>query len=179
MHSLPFSERDRIVTLMTPQGVIKLFIKGYKKLNLQRLALSSPFTRGDYLYQVRKNDLHRFIDGTVYDQHFELRDSLEKMCAAKKMVDTLLKTQWLQNPSPDLYNLFARFLKRTCQNPHLFTPFLIKLLKHEGSLDPSSLSTVHRRRLQLIAQTRSFEELESLDYDPSFSEAIEQLNGII
>ena len=61
LHSLPFAERDRIITLMTPQGVIKLFVKGRKKLDLQRLALTSPFTRGDYLYQLRKSDRGSFI----------------------------------------------------------------------------------------------------------------------
>lgn len=175
LRAIPFKERDKIITLITPAGMLKLYVKGKRKLDLTHQALTSTFTRGEYLYNVRKSELYRFVDGSVIDQYLPLRNCLDKLMCATKMVDALLKTQWPNNPSPELYQLFACFLKKTCETPHLFTPFLIKLLKHEGVLQPEGLASIDAKQLHLIANTRSMQELENLLYEPSFSKKIEAL----
>lgn len=159
LRSTFYAEVDRIITLLTPAGICKLFVKGRRRPDLRLQALTTPFTRGEYLFEVRKSDLYRFVDGTVHEQHLALRDCLEKLNTAQKMVDALLKSQWPNNPSKELYHLFAFFLKKTCETPHLLPFFLIKLLKHEGLLETEN------RIIQLIAQTRSFKELESVKID--------------
>ncbi len=168
LRSILHAEQDRIVTLMTPAGLIKLFVRGKKRLDLRQQALTTVFTKGDYLYHVRKSDLYRFVDGTVHDQHLPLRDCLEKLSSAQKLVDALLKSQWQNNPSPHLYHLFSLFLKKTCDNPNLVTFFLIKMLKYEGVLQSDD------PLVQLIAHTRSFVELENLTIDSAFSKRVEQ-----
>ncbi len=177
LSALPFKEHDKILTLFTESGLIKLFVKGSRKLNLQKNALCTPFTRGTYIYLPRPNSLHRFTDGTILDQHLFLRDSLDRLQTAEKMAQAVISTQWQNKPSPQLYHLFSLFLEKS--KPHLLSAFLLKLMKHEGILelgrveptkryqgelsnhpDAISFNETEEKHLQHLAGARNFEQLE-------------------
>lgn len=139
LQSIPFKERDRILTLFTKEGgILKLFMKG--KFAFQN-GLSERFTVGDFLYSQGKGEMFRFCDGSVVDQNLELRTSWEVLEMGEKMCSTLLKSQLPEKEAPELYGFLISFLKKIPLVPSLDTlwsAFLVKLLKHEGilQLDP-------------------------------------------
>lgn len=134
LQTLQFKETDQILTLFTPAGLLKLFVKGKRKTYN---ALTTPLTAGEYLYAPGKRDLHQFFDGTILRQHVRIRDRYETLVAAEELVQGLLHSQWLGKPAPRLYTLFCYFLEKI---PEMATPsqlataFLLKILLHEGIL---------------------------------------------
>lgn len=155
LQALPFGERDRILTLITCEGVVKCFMKLPARPHLTRLALATPFTRGEYHLGASKSQLYRFIDGTPIQQHLGLRASLDRLETAQKMAKLLLETQWPGKPSHGLYDLFVAFLAKISESDErLFGPFLIKFLKYEGQLDPSVFE--HPEAVEQIAKATSW-----------------------
>jgi DNA repair protein RecO (recombination protein O) len=135
LQSIPFKERDRIITLFTKEGgMVKLFMKG--KFAFQN-GLSERFTIGDYLYSQGKGEMFRFCDGSVVEQNLDLRTSWEALEMGEKMCATILKSQWPEKEAPELYGFLISFLKKIPQAVSLETlwsAFLVKLMKHEGVL---------------------------------------------
>jgi DNA repair protein RecO (recombination protein O) len=128
INSLPFKERDKIITLFTKErGVIKLYLKG--KL-LSHHALTERFTIGDYLYSQGRGDLFQFCEGAVVDQNLHLRGSWDSLVKGEKMLEAIQRSQWPGKAAPQLYELFTQFIKREAS----YTAFLLKVLKHEGIL---------------------------------------------
>ncbi|NGX61056.1 MAG: DNA repair protein RecO [Chlamydiae bacterium] len=132
VEALPFKERDYILTLFTPGGLFKLYAKGRKN---QYNPLTSPLTRGEYLYLEGKKDLHLFQEGSILSQNLKLRDRYENLEAAEKLKQAILQSQWPGKPSPLLYTLFSRFLELlpSCTtHESVLAVFYLKTLKHEG-----------------------------------------------
>ena len=137
LQALPFKEIDRILTLFSPQGLIKLFAKGKKRDLFHFAALTSPLTCAEFLYSLGRKDLHRFHEGSIIDQNIRLRERYETVMAAEKMVRALLDSQWIGKPAPHLFHLFFLFIQHlpSFKDPtSLATTFFIKLLAHEGVL---------------------------------------------
>lgn len=146
LHALPFKEYDRILTLFTPQGLLKLFIKIKKRDYLHFAALTSVLTHAEFHYKKGRQDLHRFSEGSILAQHVRIRDTYESLSAAHTMIQAIQQSQWLDRPAPQLFSLVCRFLHHfpKAKDPHLLTTtFLLKTLKHEGllQLQPSITET--------------------------------------
>ena len=136
LRATPFKDRDRIVTLFTPQmGMISLLAK--KISTSEKMALLSPFSRIEAFYFKKKSDLCLLKDGTLLDDHLFLREKWNYLEIAGKMAQTLLHSQLPGKASPLLYALFRVCLK---QLPYFEDPFsllfffYLKLLTHEGIL---------------------------------------------
>jgi len=128
---LAFRESDQIVTIFSPEGLIKLFVKR------KRLPLMVPLTEGEFLFVAGRGDLYRFRDGTILNQNLKLRERLENLEAASRLVQAILKSQWPGKGAPRLYHLFCYFLRlipEVEQPEELASVFLVKTLKHEGLL---------------------------------------------
>lgn len=141
LQSLPFKEYDRILTLFTPQGILKLFAKGKKQFN----PLISPLTRGDYFFIQGRNELHKLCEGSIISQNIKIRDSYENLNTAFFIIDALLRSQWPGKAAPQLYHLFSLFLQHIpkAKDPEsLKVVFLIKIMKHEGILQTGSTCSV-------------------------------------
>ncbi|MFC2049265.1 DNA repair protein RecO [Chlamydiota bacterium] len=141
LQTTPFKDYDRILTLFSPHGLLKFFVKISKRDYLHSAALTSPWTHIELHYTAGRKDLHRMTEGTILAQNLKLRDRFETLTAADTMVQALLRSQWQGKPAPKLYILFRLFLEHlpTCENPQAgATAFLIKILSHEGLLQLSS-----------------------------------------
>lgn len=148
LHALPFKECDRILTLFTPRGLLKLIVKIKKKEALHYAALTSPLTRADFYYNLGKKELHRFVEGVIHSQNIEIRQRYETLLAAQRMIEALLISQWADRSTPELYTLFSRYLEvlPSSVNPaSLASSFQLKILKHEGLLHLRSPLTARWR----------------------------------
>lgn len=204
LQALPFKERDQILTLFTPYGLLKLFIKGRQKA---QSALMVPLTAGEYLYKLGKHDLHQFFDGTVLNQHYKIRDRYESLATAQALFQCLLYSQWLGKPAPRLYLLLCHFLEHMAalENPsRLASIFMLKILNHEGILQlgggcvecgkisekrcrgecycfvhaPSHALVFNEHEeilLKSLAEGRSLKSVAALDQDCVFKEKISAL----
>lgn len=126
---LAFRESDQIATVFTPGGILKFFIKR------KRSPALSVLVEGEFVYALRKGDMHRFCDGTIVQQNLRLRERLENLEAAGKLVQAIQKSQMPGKAAPRLYQLFCYFLRMIpeVERPmDLASLFLIKTLKHEG-----------------------------------------------
>lgn len=147
LHAFPFKEYDRILTLLSPQGLLKLFVKCKKRDYLHFAALCSPLTHAEFHYRPGRKDLHTLSEGTILTQHIHIRERYETLKAAEGMVQALLRSQWPGKAVPKLYLLFLLFLDQlpSSKDPGtLATIFLLKILKHEGLLQLCTPAATYR-----------------------------------
>ena len=137
LQAAPFKEYDRILTLFSPQGLLKIFVKAKKRDYLHFAALTSPLTYAEFHYTPGRRDLHRLSEGAILKQNLRIRERYETLIAAESIIHSLLRSQWPGKPAPKLYHLFCLFIEHLpeVKNPSIFTTaFLIKILSHEGLL---------------------------------------------
>lgn len=129
LDTLPFRDKDLIVTLLTAEGLVKFFYR--------RRQIISPLIEGEFLLTKGRGDLYRFSDMTILDQHTRLRERLENLEAAGLMIRAVLRSQDPDRECPGIFLLFRKLLnelpesKDPMQLAHLF---LLKVLIHEGLL---------------------------------------------
>jgi len=138
LKSIPFKEADRIVSVFTPnRGIMSLYVGGLSKSRPAKLNLTTPLTRGEFVFRKGRSDLHRFIDGTIIDLNLKLRRSYTHLEIGGKMVSAISNSQMPGKSAPALYALLTSFLKNipdfTDPTP-LWAAFQLKLLRHEGLL---------------------------------------------
>ncbi len=137
LRSQDYKERQRIITLFTPQGLISLIIRNISRKNTRLLSLTTPFCNGEYHFRRGRTDLMSFHDGTVLNDHLCLRHSLKSLQVAGSLANAILSSQMAGKPSPALFMLYKSYHK---QVPHFKDPevllasFYLKLLKYEGLL---------------------------------------------
>ncbi len=138
LRSIDYKDSQRIISLFTyEQGLISIIVKGISRKNLRLLALTAPFTEIETVYKKGRSDLYLFADGSILDDHLELRKSLECLTTAGHLAHAILTSQLPGKPVPELYLLFRAYFKQiaTFTDPSPLVPsFQLKLLKHEGLL---------------------------------------------
>lgn len=137
LRSQDFKERHRIITLFTHQGLISLIVKNISRKNTRLLSLTTPFCHGEYHYRRGNSELLRFHDGTIIDDHFNLRQSFSSLQVAGALANAILTSQMPGKPSPALFVLYKSYHNQVpCFNDPttLLASFYLKLLKHEGLL---------------------------------------------
>lgn len=146
LHTLPFKDYDRIVTVFTPQeGLIKLFVKGSKKGMTHLFTFTTPYTVVELLYTPTSSGLYRLFEGSLIKQHLPLRDSFSSLQTAERLGTAILSSQWQGKASPTLYALLCSYLDgiSTAENHHAISAsFLLKVLRHDGLLQLSSTCSI-------------------------------------
>ena len=146
LRAFDYKDRQRIITLFTREaGLISLIIKGISRKNYRMLSLSTPLSRVEVHFKWGKSDLFRFVDGTVLDEHLELREQLSFLQAAGHLAQTILQSQLPAKPAPSLYLLFRSYLKQVPSFTNaelLLSSFRLKLLRHEGLIAISPQCTL-------------------------------------
>lgn len=136
--NLDYKERERIITLFTPEsGLMSLIVKNITRKKSHLLALTAPLTHAEFSYAIRRSELYMFQDGTILNAHYSIRDNLSHIQAATTFANALLKTQLPGKAAPLLFRLTLTYLKYlpTFEDPaSLVASFLLKLLKNEGHL---------------------------------------------
>lgn len=146
LRSLDYKERQRIVTVFTPDaGLISIIFPYLSRRAPRLLTLSSPFCLAEFIYQKGKSDLFKFKDGTILDDMHALRLSFEHLQTAGELAQAILHSQMPGKPSPLLYALFSAYMKQVShfESPSMLTAsFYLKVLKHEGLIALSRYCTV-------------------------------------
>jgi hypothetical protein len=172
LRSQEYKERQRIVTLFTPQGVLSLIVKGVSPKQSHLLALTTPFSHGEYHFLRGRSELMRFQDGTVLNEHLVLRENLEWLRTAGALSQAIMRSQMPGKAAPQLFELYKAYHGHVCrvkQPQALLASFYIKLLKHEGVWhDPASggelsdFSLAEREQLHLLSRVERFSSLNAL-----------------
>lgn len=143
LRSLPFKDRQRILTLFSEQfGILSMILKGISSKKHQLLCFGELFCEAEFTFIKKRSDLVIFSEAHLLNQHLELRTNLTFLQAASSLLQVIIRSQLPGKPDPDLYALLSTFLK---QIPHFPTPnalltcFYLKFLKHEGVFDPETL----------------------------------------
>jgi DNA repair protein RecO (recombination protein O) len=141
LRSQDYKEAHRIITLFTPEGLLSLIVRGISRKNTRLLSLTTPFCHGEYHFRRGRSELFSFRDGTVLDDHFDLRGSLASLQTAGALASAILSSQLAGKPAPALFLLYKAYHKQAAlfKNPGaLLASFYLKLLKHEGLISLSS-----------------------------------------
>lgn len=142
LRSLEYRDRERIITVFTPFGLLSLIVKAIGRRSSHLLTLTTLFCEAEFLFKKGRSDLYSFIDGGVIDAHLLLRAQLPFLQTAGALAKTILSSQLKGKASLTLYQLFRCYLK---QIPSFATPtsliasFQLKLLSHEGLLSLTPL----------------------------------------
>jgi DNA repair protein RecO len=188
LKSLPFQERDRILTLFSKEsGLFSLIVK--KISNPHLLALTTPFSLGEFLYKKGRGELFLFQDGTLIDSHSFLRKDLDSCMSASFMAKALLDFHFPQSHSAKLYSLFLSYLNQIPffeRKENLSFSFFMKILLFEGLLHLSSscnvckekkplylfrgesLCSQHQEKGSFVFSENEWKILEILTYSRSF-----------
>lgn len=130
----PYKVRDQIATLFTyTYGRVNIISKRRAKY----LPVLSPLMEAEFLLEERKGELKNCLEHSHHNLHLELRNSLPLLETALFFLDLIKKSQFPEKPAPLLYSLLKSYLQHLPQaeNLPLFkASFLLKLLKHEGTL---------------------------------------------
>jgi DNA repair protein RecO (recombination protein O) len=160
LRSQDYKERHRIITLFSPHGLISLIVKGISRKNARLLALTTPFTHGEYVCRQGRSELWNFQDGTLLNDHPALRQSLKSLQAAGTLANAILVSQMAGKPAPALFALYKAYhsqIHRFDSHDPLLASFYLKLLKHEGLLSVSPhCSSCGENTARFLLQGESF-----------------------
>ncbi|CCB89786.1 DNA repair protein RecO [Simkania negevensis] len=188
LKSFAYKETERILHLFThDQGIIHLIVKHLSPKKPQRINLSTPLCRGQYVYRKGKSDLYTLLDGSILNLHLPLRQSLKQLTIGGKMLQAIHDTQLPEKPAPQLYNLLAAYLKNLPLSPeNLWASFQLKLLKHEGLISFSkpqinsalgihTLTEEEWNHFLLLAEGRDFSTLTAFTPPESLKKSIHDI----
>lgn len=137
IHGIPFQDTDRIITLFTPEGLIKLFVKNAFSTKNGKGNNSSPLTVVEALCTKSRSEMYNCREIHSLQNHYELRQSLPLLNAACNMLKTIESTQMPGKAAPELYTLLLTYLKRLpeAKDPLLISlSFKLKTHRYEGLL---------------------------------------------
>jgi DNA repair protein RecO (recombination protein O) len=149
LKSVNFRDYDRIITVFTYRfGLVKFIVRGgcRPKNNLHILTL--PITRGDFIYSLGKNEIHKIHEGSLINAHLTIRRSGALLEAASQMIQLVWKYQLPEKPSPKLYELLLFCLGKLpfVKDPKVMVAlFRLKQLKHDGLFVPSEKCSTCQR----------------------------------
>ena len=157
-----FGENNKIISVFTKEkGLISLMIKRLSQKKSSLFALASPFCVGEFVYKVGKGDIYTILDAAILKENFELRSSFETIECAAKMTRAILNSQMPHKSAPAVYMLLKAYLGNLWQfeRPQtLLASFYLKILLHEGLLDPQIIDET----MNELAFARSFSKLKEL-----------------
>ncbi len=167
LRSQEYKERERIITLFTPHGVLSLIVKGVSPKRTHLLALTTPFCHGEYHFLRGRSELMRFQDGTVLNEHLVLRGNLEWLRTAGALSQAIMRSQLPGKAAPQLFELYKAYHGHVCRvNPPqaLLASFYLKLLRHEGVWHdvPPEFSPAEQKQLFILSRAQQFSSLNNL-----------------
>ncbi len=185
LRSIPVREGRHILTVFTPyEGLIGVAAPRSSVHEMRQNAATALLSRSEFcIRKGRASDIYRLLEATLIESFDKLRQEYALLSAAGELIQSILRSQLAGKPAPLLFELLLTYLRRlSCTaHPHLLTiSFQLKLLKHEGLFASASPSTQEyagfspddRRCLALLADSRSFAEIESTSLSPYLSEKV-------
>jgi DNA repair protein RecO len=180
LKTYPFKDRQSIAAALTKdKGLIRMIVTSSKTS-----PCPDPLTEVECILLRGSSELIRCKEITTLYHHIPLRQSYPLLDLALRMGLMILQLQPAEDTGEGLYRLLCSFLRQLPQKKdYLFCMeacFIIKLLKHEGSLTPlshcsicKSLDNLALDNLELFCPSHSPQgSLSMTDYD------IETLNSL-
>lgn len=145
----PSTKYHSIITLFTKAGLLSCFVpQGQSPKNPIRAHIV-PLSMG--IFHINTNVKSLRLQDVEPLGHFpNITSNLDCLIAAGKMIEGILASQLLQQPSERLYTLFLQFLHRLheAKNPLFFASiFLLKTMQHDGYYNPDVLCSICHRDL--------------------------------
>lgn len=169
----PFQEKNAVVSLFTPHGLLSCFTY----LSKQQSQRISPLTFGSFLVSFKEeSNLYRLKSYHINESYPEYRQSLLKLEIAANIVKTIQTTQQEHNAAAPLFELTKKYLYKLkhSKNPKILElSFLLKLLKYEGLLGTSSsCSTCESKTLSSFVEGSFF--CETCTPTPEFTMELDE-----
>ena len=167
---IAYGEKDRIVSLFTPQGLFKAIEKFGKKHNL------GNFSVIDGILVEGRGDLFKLREAKVSKTFLNIRENYDAIEAALKMGEAILKTQLVDKTAEQLYLIFLGFLERIEKNPNAYmTSFLLKLMVNEGFWQmPEGLSVEEEQIVEVLTLARQRPLIEEMAVDNALRDKVEK-----
>lgn len=150
---IDFREFDQIITAFSlERGIVKWI---YKKRSSKKKPLTkiSPLMKGEFIYLETKGEIWKCREFSLLNYSCKLRDNYDWLLTAGKLIHWILASQALQKPASRLYRLLSVYLEKIPFIPFMKTvelSFLIKLLQHEGLLNPHLHCLICQKPLQSL-----------------------------
>jgi len=174
LQSIPFQSQHRILKVFTQKkGLLSFFVKNISPNNSQLIALTTPFSYGEWVFQKSTQDLHKIKDTTLLNSFLLLRNSLDSLNAGGSILRAVLKTQMPNKPAPALFALLLTYLQKIPDFPNpdvLATSFYLKLLLLEGLLHFTHECSHCKKPACSLAHGESVCKNHTLDPSRIFSE---------
>lgn len=139
LQATPFREADQILTVIGPEGLLKMMYKGALSRKRGGGSQTMPLQKAEFIYSVSKgnSDLASCREISILHTFLGLRQKLAYLESAGEMVAAILKSQHGNIPAPLLYKLFVMYLEKIpdAHDPYILpTSFKLKIMNHEGIL---------------------------------------------
>jgi DNA repair protein RecO (recombination protein O) len=183
LQSIPYKERERIVTIFTKEnGIISVIVKNLSSKKPKFFSLNSPFCLADFIYKTGRSNIHFLKEVTVLNEHLFLRKDLEFINNAYLMSKAILDSQMPNKKAPALYFLLKGYLKKIPKiksQKSLLVSFLLKVLLHEGVLNINEKCNLCENKASSIHQGECICPHHSSNYSHNFSlEEFESLKSL-
>lgn len=184
LKSIPYQDKHRIITLFTEShGLLSVLLQNFSKSRFGMQNVSSTLSHGEFHLKKGRGDLYLFRDATLLDAFLPIRQDLEKLLFAGKLLKIIHKTQYPEKPSPLLFALLKNYLNKIKTSPPseiLLVSFYVKILSHEGLL-PERLEEIsfpfnekEWKLLKELQTAKTFTALATLDFDKELFDKTEQ-----
>ncbi|AAF39559.1 DNA repair protein RecO [Chlamydia muridarum str. Nigg] len=147
----PAEKQHVIAKIFSPAGLLSAFAKNGASLSCDFRESLLPISFSLFTIQHTPPKMRKVLQGELKNPFTTIKNSYRLLQSTGKMIQAILKTQWQEKPSPQLFSLFLNFLQRIPETPHPYffsSMFLLKLLQHEGSLDLSHSCTLCKSSLE-------------------------------
>jgi len=180
LQSFPYLSSHRILKVLTPKAGLLTFMARFGAS--KRAALTTPFLLADWIYAKDKKEIHTLTDASLVDNFSSLKQTYERVEAAGKLAQDLLRTQLPGKPTEAPFELAVACLRKIdiFSNPEtLVAAFRLKLLVVEGLLNVSepevAFTPPEQVLFEQLANAKSFAQLAALAVDKALFQKIDRL----
>lgn len=143
LKGMPFGERDRLLTILTPEyGLIQAVAGGARKYQSRLRGRSELFVVNQMLLVKGRSSLHRLTQAETLHTYSKLSQNLGKLAVSQYLIEIVLRFALSEQPQTELFTLLREHLHRIedC-SPHP-TPEMLLFLLNQGIFHLLSLAGI-------------------------------------
>ncbi|MDR9405458.1 MAG: DNA repair protein RecO [Halothece sp. Uz-M2-17] len=113
LKGVPFGERDRLLTILTPeQGLIRAVAGGARKYQSRLRGRSELFVVNQLLLVKGRSSLYRLTQAETVQTYPKLSQHLGKLAVSQYLAEIILSFALSDQPQPELFTLLQEHLNR-------------------------------------------------------------------
>ena len=132
LRQVPYKEKDKIVTIITREGLLSFNARGIASLTSKNSSSCNLFSLSNFTLNEKGNYLS-LKQGKLIDSHYELYESLESMSAIQLAFESLIR--FMDENDNKIYDYVLSFfdnLKKGFDSMTLIVILLAQLIKSSG-----------------------------------------------